>query len=90
MSRRLSASTELPPVVILATGEGTRLSSSMARPLVPVLGQTLIERILRGCATAGVREFVFVVEYMEEEMRAHLGALKEGLGVSATCVHAED
>ena len=90
MSRRQSASTELPPVVILAAGEGTRLRSDMAKPLVSVLGQTLIERILRGCVAAGLREFVVVVGHKEEEMRAHLGALEERLGVSATCVHAED
>ena len=75
MSSRQSASTELPPVVILAAGEGTRLRSDMAKPLVSVLGQTLIERILRGCVAAGLREFVVVVGHKEEEMRAHLGAL---------------
>ena len=39
MTRRQSVSTELPPVVILAAGEGTRLRPSMAKPLVPLLGQ---------------------------------------------------
>ncbi len=67
MTRRQSASTELPPVVILAAGEGTRLRPDMAKPLVPVLGQTLIERTLRVCVTAGVREFVVVVGHMEDE-----------------------
>ncbi len=90
MSRRQSASTELPPVVILAAGEGARLRPDMAKPLVRLLGQTLIERILRMCVTAGVREFVVVVGHMKEQLRAHLGALEEGLGVSVTCVHAED
>ena len=57
MRRHQSACAELPPVVILAAGKGTRIDSSRPKPLVPLLGQTLIERILRICATVGVREF---------------------------------
>ncbi len=76
MSRDVSVSAELPPVVILAAGEGTRLRSNMPKPLVPLLGQTLIERILRSCATAGVQQFLVVVGHAEETMRAHLGALE--------------
>jgi CDP-L-myo-inositol myo-inositolphosphotransferase len=62
----------------------------MPKPLVPLLGQTLIERILRSCATAGVQQFLVVVGHAEETMRAQLGVLKERLGVSVTCVRAED
>ncbi len=90
MRRDVSLSAELPPVVILAAGEGTRLSSNMPKPLVPLLGQTLIERVLRSCATAGVQQFLVVVGHAEETMRAHLEALEERLGVSVSCVRAAD
>ena len=86
----MSVSAGLPPVVILAAGEGTRLRSNTPKPLVPLLGQTLIERILRSCATAGVQQFLVVVGHAEEKVRAHLGDLEEHLGVSVTCVGAED
>ena len=84
MRRHQSACAELPPVVILAAGEGTRIDSSRPKPLVPLLGLTLIERILRICATVGVREFVVVVGHMEEQVRAHLRALEERIGASVT------
>jgi CDP-L-myo-inositol myo-inositolphosphotransferase len=58
--------------------------------MVPLLGQTLIERILRSCATAGVQQFLVVVGRAEETMRVHLEALEERLGVGVTCVRAED
>ena len=90
MRRDLTVSAELPPVVILAAGEGSRLRSNMSKPLVPLLGQTLIERILRSCASAGVRQFVVVVGHMEDQVRGHLRVLEERLGVSVSCVHAED
>ena len=90
MRRHASSSADLLPVVILAAGEGTRLGSNMPKPLVPLLGQTLIERILRGCAAAGMRQFLVVVGHGEKEIRAHLGILAERLGVSVTCLRAED
>ena len=90
MRRGVAVSAGLPPVVILAAGEGTRLDPNMPKPLVRLLGQTLIERILRSCATAGVQQFLVVVGHAEEKMRAYLGALEERLGVSVTCVRAED
>ncbi len=90
MSRAVAVSAGLPPVVILAAGEGTRLDPNIPKPLVRLLGQTLIERILRSCATAGARQFFVVVGHAEETMRAHLEALEERLGVSVTCVLAAD
>ncbi len=83
-------SAEVPHVVILAAGEGTRIGSNRPKPLVPLLGQTLLERTLRVCATVGVRQFVVVVGYREEQVRAQLGALGERLGVSIASVRAED
>lgn len=90
MRRHPSASAEMPPVVILAAGEGTRIDSNRPKPVVPVLGQTLLERTLRTCVSVGVQQFVVVVGCREEQVRAHVGALGERLGVHIACVGAED
>lgn len=90
MRRRLSASAAIPHVVILAAGEGTRIDSNRPKPLVPVLGMTLLERTVRTCASVGAQQFVVVVGYREEQVRAHVAALGERLGVHIVCVGAED
>ena len=90
MTMHLSASVEIPPVVILAAGEGRRINSTRPKPLVPLLGQSLLERTLRTCASVGARQFVVVVGHEAEQVRVHLGPLGERLGVRIACVHAED
>jgi len=90
MTRPLSASVEIPPVVILAAGQGSRLNSIWPKPLVPLLGQALLERTVRACASVGVRQFVVVVGHEGEQVRAQLGRMGERLGVRIACVRAED
>ncbi len=88
--RHRSVCAELPAAVILAAGQGTRLGVEMSKPLAPVLGQSLLERSVRTCATVGVRQFFVVVGHLEEQVRAHIEPLAARLDVSITCVSAEN
>ncbi len=88
MRRRPSACTEFPPAVILAAGQGTRLDSNIPKPLVRLLGQSLIERAIRTCARARVRQFVVVVGHEEERVRSHVDELCERLGLDVSCTKA--
>ena len=89
MRARRSVCTELPPAVILAAGRGMRLDSSVPKPLVRLLGQSLIERVLRTCASAGVHQFVVVVGHEEEQVGSHVRGLGKRLGLDVSCVSAQ-
>ena len=57
------------PAVILAAGQGHRLlerSGGLPKPLVPVLGVSLLERTVLSCRTAGITEGFVVVGYRQE------------------------
>ncbi len=88
MSRRQSACTQLPPAVILAAGQGTRMDPNMPKPLVRLLGRSLIERAIRTCASAGVRQFVVVVGHEEEQVGSHVHELCDRLGLDVSCANA--
>lgn len=62
--------------VLLAAGRGTRmgaLTANTPKPLLPLCGQPIIERIVRGFASAGVEEIVLVTGYRGEQIEAALG-----------------
>ncbi len=62
--------------VILAAGKGTRLHPlTFTRPkhLVPVGGKPIIDHVLAALKHAGVRRAVFIVNYMGELLKRHLG-----------------
>jgi 1L-myo-inositol 1-phosphate cytidylyltransferase len=61
--------------LIVAAGPGARLQEKGAlKPLVPILGIPLIERVISAVHGAGVDEFVVVSGYRGEELRAELDA----------------
>ncbi len=90
MTRHRSVCAELPAAVILAAGQGARLGVKMSKPLVPVLGQSLLERSVRTCATVGVRRFFVVLGYEEEQVRTYIDPLAARLDINITCVSAEN
>jgi NDP-sugar pyrophosphorylase family protein len=61
---------------VLTAGLGTRLqplTSWRAKPALPVAGTTLIERILKGLASQGVRDLVLNLHHLPETITMVLG-----------------
>jgi choline kinase len=59
--------------LIIAAGKGSRLQSrGDIKPLVPILGKPIIERVIRNALGAGLREIYVVTGYKGPEVRAFL------------------
>jgi MurNAc alpha-1-phosphate uridylyltransferase len=66
--------------MVLAAGLGTRMGTLTAdkpKPLVPVLGRTLIDRVIDRLIEGGVTQVVVNVHYKAEMMKAHLAKRKD-------------
>lgn len=62
--------------LLLAAGRGVRMGSmteALPKPMVPVSGRPILERIISGLAEAGVQEFVLIVGYRAETIESHFG-----------------
>lgn len=62
--------------LILATGVGNRsgnLTKNKPKPLIKLLGLSLIERAILTAKQAGIKEFVIVVGYLGDKIKAKLG-----------------
>ncbi len=62
--------------LIIAAGEGSRLghlTEATPKPLIRLLGLSLIERVILTAKQAGIKEFVVVIGYLGDEIRAKLG-----------------
>ena len=90
MTEHRFTSTRHPPAVILAAGLGMRMDSRVPKPLTRLLGQSLIERTIRACATVGVRQFVVVVGHEEEQVSSHVYQLCDRLGLDVSCANAHN
>ena len=67
-----------PDVMLLAAGLGTRLrpiTETLPKPLVPVAGIPLIERIMANARAEGARRFVANAHYRADQLLAHFGGL---------------
>jgi N-acetyl-alpha-D-muramate 1-phosphate uridylyltransferase len=67
-----------PDVMLLAAGFGTRLrplTETLPKPLVPVAGQPLIERIMDNARAEGAKRFVANAHYRADQLLAHFGGL---------------
>jgi CDP-L-myo-inositol myo-inositolphosphotransferase len=65
------------------------MDSKVPKPLVRLLGQSLIERAIRTCASAGVRQFVVVVGHEEEQVSSHVHELCRRLGLDVSYANAQ-
>ncbi len=62
--------------LIIAAGKGSRLApKGSIKPLVPLLGVPLIERVIRTCLQAGIHEFQVVTGYRGAPVREFLDSL---------------
>jgi MurNAc alpha-1-phosphate uridylyltransferase len=67
-----------PDVMLLAAGLGTRLrpvTDTLPKPLVPVAGMPLIERIMVNARAEGAKRFVANAHYRADQLLAHFGGL---------------
>jgi choline kinase/phosphatidylglycerophosphate synthase len=77
--------------LIIAAGKGSRLrQQGDCKPLVPILGLPLIERVIRAAIEAGADDFFVVIGYREELIRPFLADLAERLGICITPIFNED
>ena len=69
--------------VILAAGEGQRLRrEGHLKPLTPVLGISLLERVIRACHHAGASECIVVLGYGGQRVGEQLHKLASRVGVA--------
>lgn len=58
--------------VVLAAGKGTRMRSTLPKPLVPLAGRAIVLRLIDTLQAAGVDDIVVVVGHGADEVRAAL------------------
>ena len=77
--------------LIIAAGEGTRLRrQGPHKPLIPLLGIPLIERVVRTGMEAGAGSFLVVTGYQAEALSTFLRRLSEKLQVPIDTIHNPD
>ena len=72
----MAADRPAPRALVLTAGFGTRLqplTSVRAKAAVPINGEALVRRVLRGLATAGVRDIVLNLHYRPASIAALVG-----------------
>ena len=73
--------------LIIAAGRGSRLSTeSKPKPLIPLLGIPLIERIIRSAHEAGIDDFYVVTGYEAETIQIFLGNLAQNININITTI----
>ncbi|MCH8311898.1 MAG: NTP transferase domain-containing protein [Nitrospinae bacterium] len=77
--------------LIIAAGKGHRLrSKGDSKPLVPLFGIPLIERVIRCAVEAGADDFFVVTGYQRESVCVFLDRLAKRLGIGITPIVNED
>lgn len=74
----MNQAARFPDVMLLAAGLGTRLrpvTETVPKPLVPVAGIPLIERIMHNARAEGAKRFVANAHYRADQLLAHFGGL---------------
>jgi MurNAc alpha-1-phosphate uridylyltransferase len=74
----MTEAVRFPDVMLLAAGLGTRLrpvTEMLPKPLVPVAGIPLIERIMANARAEGAKRFVANAHYRADQLLAHFGGL---------------
>jgi len=73
--------------LIIAAGRGSRLVDyGPSKPLIPLCGVPLIERVIHNAVQGGIREFVIVTGYRSEPLTLFLEQLARKSGIDITCI----
>ena len=76
----MDSTIRFPDVMLLAAGLGTRLrptTETVPKPLIPVAGIPLIERVMANARAEGAKRFVANAHYLGEQLLVHFaGGLK--------------
>src|SRR3989337_3713553 len=76
---------------IIAAGQGIRIQSKgNVKPLLPLLGVPLIERVIRSAMECGADEFYVITGYEGEQVSYFLQQLAKRLKVSITPIQNDD
>jgi len=83
---------KLPAVILADRDECCLLGEGeiTLKPLVPVLGLTLLERVIVTCREAGVDDFFIVVGRQKDKIIAHIDELRKKYGLSIRVVENPD
>lgn len=77
--------------LIIAAGKGSRLRQlGDSKPLIPILGLPLIERVIRTAMESGADDFYVVTGYREKLVRVFLAGLTGRLGCRITPIFNRD
>ena len=77
--------------LIIAAGNGSRLlQNGNSKPLIPILGIPLIERVIRSAMEAGTDEFYVVIGWQSDLVRDFLERLAKRLAIRITPLVNED
>ncbi len=77
--------------LIIAAGKGTRLRrKGKVKPLVPILGVPLIERIIRTAKEGGADDFYVVLGYESKKIETFLNQLNQILNIPITTIQNDD
>jgi len=72
--------------VVLAAGEGSRmrpLTYSRPKVMLPIANKPILEHLLIEAKQAGIKEFIFIVGYCDEQVRDYFGSGKAwGISIS--------
>ena len=77
--------------LIIAAGKGSRLwQRGDSKPLIPLLGVPIIERVIRSAIAAGIDDFCVVTGYNGEKVRSFLYNLAESRRITISHVINDD
>ncbi|MEA3432826.1 MAG: NTP transferase domain-containing protein [candidate division WOR-3 bacterium] len=77
--------------LIIAAGKGSRLSKrGDSKPLIPLLGLSLIERVILTAKKSGLTDFYVVTGYNGEKVRQYLNRFSQSKNINITHITNEE
>lgn len=73
--------------IIIAAGKGSRLKNKAeSKPMMPLLGMPLLERVIQEAVLGGIQEFCVVIGHQAEKIKSLCIELSHKIGVSIVTV----